>query len=63
MIGDRLDYDIRPARLLGWKTIRVAQGSARFQLPRDSWDKPDLTAGSLAEVTPALIGHLQPQAA
>jgi ribonucleotide monophosphatase NagD (HAD superfamily) len=24
MIGDRLDYDIRPARLLGWRTIRVA---------------------------------------
>jgi HAD superfamily hydrolase (TIGR01549 family) len=55
MIGDRLDYDIRPARLLGWKTIRVAQGFARFQLPRDAWDEPDLTVSSLAEVTPALI--------
>jgi FMN phosphatase YigB (HAD superfamily) len=30
MIGDRLDNDIRPARLLGWKTIRIAQGFARF---------------------------------
>ena len=29
MIGDRLDNDIRPARLLGWKTIRIAQGFAR----------------------------------
>ena len=28
MIGDRLDNDIRPARLRGWKTIRVAQGFA-----------------------------------
>jgi FMN phosphatase YigB (HAD superfamily) len=27
MIGDRLDYDICPARMLGWRTIRVAQGS------------------------------------
>jgi HAD superfamily hydrolase (TIGR01549 family) len=35
MIGDRLDNDIRPARLLGWKTIRIAQGFARFQSPRD----------------------------
>ena len=26
MIGDRLDNDIRPARLLGWKTIRIMQG-------------------------------------
>jgi ribonucleotide monophosphatase NagD (HAD superfamily) len=26
MIGDRIDDDIRPARSLGWKTIRVTQG-------------------------------------
>ena len=58
MIGDRLDNDIRPARLLGWKTIRVAQGFARFQSPRDSWDEPHLTMNSLAEATPALIGCL-----
>jgi FMN phosphatase YigB (HAD superfamily) len=31
IIGDRLDNDIRTARLLGWKTIRVLQGFARFQ--------------------------------
>src|SRR5205823_14564478 len=37
MIGDRLDNDIRPARQLGWKTVRVAQGFARFQSPRDPW--------------------------
>jgi HAD superfamily hydrolase (TIGR01509 family) len=58
MIGDRLDYDIRPARLLGWRTIRVAQGFARLQLPRDTWDEPDLTVGSVAEVTPALVDRL-----
>jgi len=58
MIGDRLDYDIRPARLLGWRTIRVAQGFARFQSPRDTWDEPDLTTGSVAEVTPVLIDRL-----
>ena len=44
--------------LLGWKTIRVAQGFARFQSPRDSWDEPHLTVNSLAEATPALIGRL-----
>jgi HAD superfamily hydrolase (TIGR01549 family) len=63
MIGDRLDYDIRPARLLGWRTIRVMQGFARFQSPRDSWDEPDLTASRLTEVTPALVGRLQSKVA
>jgi len=52
IIGDRLDNDIRPARLLGWRTIRVLQGFARFQSPRDLWDEPDL---SLPHVR-ALIG-------
>jgi HAD superfamily hydrolase (TIGR01549 family) len=55
MIGDRLDNDVRPARLLGWKTIRVLQGFARFQSPRDSWDEPDLTVAGVSRVTSALI--------
>ena len=46
-IGDRLDNDIRPARLLGWKTIRVLEGFARFQSPRDIWDAPDLTVSNV----------------
>jgi HAD superfamily hydrolase (TIGR01549 family) len=58
MIGDRLDNDIRPARLLGWRTIRVAQGFARFQSPRDTWDEPDLTTDSVGEVTPTLVDRL-----
>jgi ribonucleotide monophosphatase NagD (HAD superfamily) len=35
MIGDRLDNDLRLTRLLGWKTMRIAQGIGRFQSPRD----------------------------
>jgi FMN phosphatase YigB (HAD superfamily) len=70
MIGDRLSNDIRPTRLLGSKTIRVAQGvRARFQSPRSSCGDPDLTGhdltgpdltgpdltgNDLAEVAPAL---------
>jgi HAD superfamily hydrolase (TIGR01549 family) len=50
MIGDRLDNDIRPARLLGWKTIRVLQGFARFQCPRDKLDEADATIASLTEL-------------
>ena len=53
MIGDRLSSDIRPARLLGSKTIRVTQGFAGFQSPRDSCGEPDLTWNGLAEVAPA----------
>src|SRR5258708_35145811 len=53
MIGDRLSSDIRPARLLGSKTIRVAQGFAGFQSPRDSCGEPDLTWNDPAEGAPA----------
>ena len=54
MIGDRFSSDIRPARFLGSKTIRVAQGFARFQSPRNSCGDPNLTGDGLAEVVPAL---------
>ena len=50
MIGDRLDNDIRPARLQGWKTIRVLQGFARFQSPRDKFDEPDVTVANVKEL-------------
>lgn len=51
MIGDRLDNDIRPAKLLGWRTIRVLQGFARGQVPRDAGEEPDFTVDSLSEVS------------
>jgi HAD superfamily hydrolase (TIGR01549 family) len=50
IIGDRLDNDIRPARLLGWKTIRILQGYARFQRPRDRFDEPDATIIGLTDL-------------
>lgn len=50
IVGDRLDNDIRPASLLGWKTIRILQGYARFQRPRDKFDKADATITDLAEL-------------
>jgi ribonucleotide monophosphatase NagD (HAD superfamily) len=52
VIGDRFSNDIRPTRLLGSKTIRVAQGFARFQSPRNSCGEPDLTGNDLAEWRP-----------
>jgi HAD superfamily hydrolase (TIGR01549 family) len=56
MIGDRLDNDIRPARLLGWKTIRIAQGFARFQSPRDGLDEADITLANVKLVVPVFTG-------
>ena len=50
MVGDRIDNDIRPAKTLGWKTIRVLQGFARAQVPRNATEEPDYTVDSLDEV-------------
>jgi FMN phosphatase YigB (HAD superfamily) len=55
MIGDRLDNDIRPARLQGWRTVRILQGLARFQSPRDAFDEPDSTVLSLNELLPMFL--------
>jgi len=55
MIGDRLDNDIRPARLQGWKTIRILQGIARFQSPRDRFDEADATVAVLTELLPLFL--------
>jgi HAD superfamily hydrolase (TIGR01549 family) len=55
MIGDRLDNDIRPARLQGWKTIRILQGFARFQSPRDRFDEADATVAELQELLPIFL--------
>lgn len=50
MIGDRVDNDIRPAKALGWKTIRVLQGFAKVQIPRDLEEEPDITVSNLKEI-------------
>jgi len=54
MIGDRLDYDIRPAKQAGWRTIRILQGYNTFQNPRDALDRPDYTVENLAQIPPIL---------
>ncbi len=47
MIGDRLDNDVRPAKALGFRTLRVLQGPGRLQTPRDDAETPDATAADL----------------
>ena len=42
MIGDRIDKDIVPAKMLGMKTILVRTGIHRSQRTREPWEVPDL---------------------
>ncbi len=56
IIGDRLDNDIRPARVLGWKIVRIFKGYACFQHPRDSFDEPDATIAELTDLFSLFIG-------
>ncbi len=50
MIGDRLDNDIRPAKALGMRTVRILQGPGRMQQPRGQAETPDATAANLDEL-------------
>lgn len=42
MVGDRIDKDIAPAKMLGMKTILVRSGIHRTQRPREPYEVPDL---------------------
>ena len=47
MIGDRLDYDIAPAKRLGMLAIRVRRGPHAIQEPRSRDEVPDMTVATL----------------
>lgn len=50
MVGDRLDNDITPAKLLGMKTVWVKQGPSVFCSPRNAGETPDFTINDLSEL-------------
>ena len=50
MVGDRLDNDIRPAKELGMKTIRIRKGIAVYAKPSCEAEVPDDTVDSLSEI-------------
>lgn len=54
MVGDRLDLDVYPAKLLGMKAVRVLTGPYAGQLPLTPWHVPEHTVASLSEVPAAL---------
>ncbi len=54
MVGDRIDFDVEPAKALGFHTVRVRQGVFRNQVPTRSGQRPDVEVGSLTDVPPVL---------
>ncbi|HTD80649.1 MAG TPA: HAD family hydrolase [Thermoplasmata archaeon] len=54
MVGDRIDFDVEPARALGFHTVRIKWGPFRNQSPLRPGQVPDMEVTSLAEVPAAL---------
>jgi putative hydrolase of the HAD superfamily len=55
MVGDRIDNDIAPAKLLGMRTVLFRTGRHRNQQPR-SWDEiPDLEVTDVPELQRAIF--------
>jgi HAD superfamily hydrolase (TIGR01549 family) len=58
MVGDRIDKDVIPARLLGMRTVLVRTGIHRNQVPRTPFEIPDADLESikgLAETIKSLL--------
>lgn len=56
MVGDRLDHDVLPAKLLGMYTVRVLLGPYAEQVPISPLHCPARTVRSLSELPGALEG-------
>jgi HAD superfamily hydrolase (TIGR01549 family) len=54
MVGDRLDYDVRPAKTAGMQTIWVLRGEAPDEPTPEQLAEPDASVRSLEEV-PAVV--------
>jgi putative hydrolase of the HAD superfamily len=54
MVGDRLDYDMEPAKLAGMRTVWVLRGEAPDEPTPEQLGVPDATARDLAELPTVL---------
>ena len=54
MIGDRIDYDIVPAKIIGMKTIWIKQGMGQYWNFSDESEKPNYEVDSLSELLKVL---------
>lgn len=50
MIGDRIDNDIVPAKLMGMRTIWIKQGFGQYWNIRQEMEKPDFIVSNLSEL-------------
>lgn len=50
MVGDRLDNDIVPARLLGMGTVWIKSGLSAYSSPKDDLERADYTISNLMEL-------------
>ncbi|MBR4034590.1 MAG: HAD family hydrolase [Clostridia bacterium] len=55
MVGDRIDNDIRPAKRIGMKTVRLRKGFFRNRAPECEYDIPDADIESISDL-PAVFG-------
>ncbi len=58
MVGDRIDNDIAPARVLGMRTVLFRSGRHAAQQPRSADEVPDAEARNVAELRVALESML-----
>jgi putative hydrolase of the HAD superfamily len=58
MCGDRLDYDVEPARRAGMKTVWVLRGEAPDDPTSQQLEVPDGSVRSLEDL-PAVIQELR----
>jgi putative hydrolase of the HAD superfamily len=56
MVGDRIDKDIIPAKLMGMKTILIRTGLHKNQQPRIPFEVPHAELGSLAGLAETVSG-------
>lgn len=47
MIGDRIDNDIIPAKVIGMKTIWIRQGPCRYSILEEKAETPDYIVDNL----------------
>jgi HAD superfamily hydrolase (TIGR01549 family) len=50
MVGDRIDKDIIPAKMIGMKTIRIRTGIHKNQEPRTPFEIAEITVNKLTEI-------------
>ena len=63
MVGDRIDNDVVPAKMLGMRTILFRTGRHREQEPR-TWDeRPDFEVYAASELLPAIDALLAKEGA